>query len=81
MNGAVASAAITDSASAGGTLPVRIPRHVQLQVERPVVLAQRLVPDVAEPVPVCVADRDAAEPEQSVLVEPTALIEEEECTP
>jgi hypothetical protein len=45
------------------------------------VRGEGLVPDVAEPMPLCVANGDAAEPKQPVLLEPPTLVEEEQVHP
>jgi hypothetical protein len=56
--------------------PDPVPLH--LAVERPPGGAQGLLPEVAEHRPVPVSDRDPAEREARALVEPPALVEEEE---
>ena len=53
-----------------------VPLH--LAVERPAVRAQRLLPAVAQQMPVAVAHGDPAEREHSVPVEPPALVEEQQ---
>jgi hypothetical protein len=51
---------------------------LDLPVERPVRLGERPLPERLEHGPVVVADGDAAEREEAALVEPPALVEEEE---
>ena len=75
LGGASHRPAILNCFSYSGTSPVRIPRHLRSSGQ---LAEQRLVPEVAQHDPVGVTHADPAERELATLVEPPALVEEED---
>jgi hypothetical protein len=62
----------------GRHLALADPMPLHLPVERPVVQAERLLPQLLQRVPVGIPDRNAAEREQPALVELPALVQKEQ---